>query len=116
MQHKFLDQNANGLFDGVHELGDLISTRGTVGSSLESAQGTPVTDLEPSYADEISFSVEHELMADTSLRFSYVRKQLRNDFGLTWNQALETGGVLVSNEVEISVEVELIRQAKQAAA
>jgi hypothetical protein len=87
VQHKFLDQNANGLFDGTHELGDLISTRGTVGSSLASAQGTPVTDLEPSYADEISFSVEHELMADTSLRFSYVRKQLRNDFGLTWNEA-----------------------------
>jgi polyisoprenoid-binding protein YceI len=40
----------------------------------------------------------------------------RTDFGLTWNQALETGGVLVGNEVKISVEVELIRQAKQAAA
>jgi polyisoprenoid-binding protein YceI len=40
----------------------------------------------------------------------------RTDFGLTWNQALETGGVLVSDEVKISVEVELIRQAKQAAA
>ena len=40
----------------------------------------------------------------------------RTDFGLTWNQALETGGVLVSNEVKISVEVKLIRQAKQAAA
>ena len=40
----------------------------------------------------------------------------RTDFGLTWNQALETGGVLVSNEVKISIEVELIRQAKEAAA
>jgi polyisoprenoid-binding protein YceI len=40
----------------------------------------------------------------------------RTDFGLTWNQALETGGVLVGNEVRISVEVELIRQTRQAAA
>jgi polyisoprenoid-binding protein YceI len=40
----------------------------------------------------------------------------RTDFGLTWNQALETGGVLVGNEVKISVEVELIRHARQAAA
>jgi polyisoprenoid-binding protein YceI len=40
----------------------------------------------------------------------------RTAFGLTWNQALETGGVLVGNEVKISVEVELIRQAQQAAA
>jgi polyisoprenoid-binding protein YceI len=48
--------------------------------------------------------------------FSAHGKIDRTDFGLTWNQALETGGVLVSNEVKISVEVELIRQAKQAAA
>ena len=48
--------------------------------------------------------------------FSADGKIDRTDFGLTWNQALETGGVLVSNEVKISVEVELIRQAKQAAA
>jgi polyisoprenoid-binding protein YceI len=31
----------------------------------------------------------------------------RRDFGLTWNQTLETGGVLVSNEVRVSVDVEL---------
>ena len=48
--------------------------------------------------------------------FSARGKIDRTDFGLTWNQALETGGVLVSNEVKISVEVELIRQAQQAAA
>jgi polyisoprenoid-binding protein YceI len=48
--------------------------------------------------------------------FSAHGKIDRTDFGLTWNQALETGGVLVSNEVTISVEVELIRQAKQVAA
>lgn len=35
----------------------------------------------------------------------------REAFGLTWNQALEAGGVLVGNEVKISLEVELVRQA-----
>lgn len=35
----------------------------------------------------------------------------RKDFGLTWNQALETGGVMVGDKVEISIDVELIRQA-----
>ena len=34
----------------------------------------------------------------------------RTDFGLTWNQALEAGGVLVGNEVRISIAVELVRQ------
>jgi len=33
----------------------------------------------------------------------------RKDFGLHWNQALETGGVVVGNEVKISVELELVR-------
>lgn len=30
----------------------------------------------------------------------------RTDYGLTWNQALETGGVLVGEEVEITLEIE----------
>ena len=34
----------------------------------------------------------------------------RKDFGLTWNQALETGGVLVGDEVKISVGIQLVRQ------
>lgn len=32
----------------------------------------------------------------------------RGDFGLTWNQALEAGGVVVSDEVRISIEVEFL--------
>ncbi|PZG41993.1 polyisoprenoid-binding protein [Spongiactinospora gelatinilytica] len=30
----------------------------------------------------------------------------REDFGLTWNQALETGGVLVGKKVKVEIEVE----------
>jgi polyisoprenoid-binding protein YceI len=33
----------------------------------------------------------------------------RKDFGLVWNSALETGGVLVGEEVTIALEVEVIR-------
>jgi polyisoprenoid-binding protein YceI len=33
----------------------------------------------------------------------------RKDFGLTWNKALETGGVVVGEEVTINLEVELIK-------
>jgi polyisoprenoid-binding protein YceI len=33
----------------------------------------------------------------------------RTDFGLTWNQALETGGVLVANEVKIVIDLQLVR-------
>jgi polyisoprenoid-binding protein YceI len=37
----------------------------------------------------------------------------RRDFGLVWNAALETGGVLVGEKVEIAIEVEAV-QAKGA--
>jgi polyisoprenoid-binding protein YceI len=35
----------------------------------------------------------------------------RKDFGLTWNAALEAGGVLVSEEVRINADVQLVKQA-----
>ncbi len=35
----------------------------------------------------------------------------RKEWGLNWNAALETGGVLVSEEVKINCEVQLIKQA-----
>jgi len=34
----------------------------------------------------------------------------RKDFGLTWNKALETGGVVVGDDVTITLEVEMIRK------
>jgi polyisoprenoid-binding protein YceI len=34
----------------------------------------------------------------------------REDFGLTWNQALETGGVLVGKSVKIDIEAEAVQQ------
>jgi polyisoprenoid-binding protein YceI len=35
----------------------------------------------------------------------------RSDYGLVWNAALETGGVLVGDEVKISLEIEAAKQA-----
>jgi polyisoprenoid-binding protein YceI len=43
--------------------------------------------------------------------FSATTSINRKDYGLTWNQALETGGVLVADKVDIEVEVEAVRQA-----
>lgn len=34
----------------------------------------------------------------------------REDWGLTWNQTLETGGVLVGKEIKIAIELELVKQ------
>lgn len=35
----------------------------------------------------------------------------RSDYGLTWNAALETGGVLVGDEVKIAIELQASQQA-----
>jgi polyisoprenoid-binding protein YceI len=34
----------------------------------------------------------------------------RRDFGLTWNKALETGGVVVGDELEIGLEIEAVKK------
>jgi polyisoprenoid-binding protein YceI len=33
----------------------------------------------------------------------------RSDFGMTWNSALETGGVLVGDDIHIEIELELVK-------
>ncbi len=43
--------------------------------------------------------------------FAATAKIDRTDFGLTWNQLLEAGGVAVGNEVKLSIDVELVKQA-----
>jgi polyisoprenoid-binding protein YceI len=40
----------------------------------------------------------------------------RKDFGLTWNQALETGGVMVGDRVDLEFEIEAVRQTATKAA
>ena len=41
--------------------------------------------------------------------FSADTKIDRREFGLVWNAALETGGVLVSNDIKIHIEVQAVR-------
>ena len=38
----------------------------------------------------------------------------RTDFGLTWNAVLETGGLLVGEEIKVTVDVQLVRAAADA--
>jgi polyisoprenoid-binding protein YceI len=45
----------------------------------------------------------------TRASFSAKGKFDRRDFGLTWNVALETGGILVSNEVKINIEAQVVQ-------
>lgn len=48
--------------------------------------------------------------------FSATGKFKRSEFGLNWNAALEAGGVLVSDEVKVAIDAQLVKQAAAAAA
>lgn len=45
-----------------------------------------------------------------SAGFRATTRILRGEWGLVWNQLLETGGVLVDNQVTISVDIEILKQ------
>jgi polyisoprenoid-binding protein YceI len=47
----------------------------------------------------------------TNYGFSGRTKINRRDYGLEWNMALETGGFLVGDDVNIDIELELVKQA-----
>jgi polyisoprenoid-binding protein YceI len=46
---------------------------------------------------------------NTRIGLSATTKINRKDFGLTWNAALETGGILVGEDVQITLDVQFIK-------
>ncbi len=68
----------------------------------------------------VVLNVEYSGMAKSpwgmySAGFSAQTKINRKDWDLTWNQTLETGGVLVGDELTILVELEIVKQPEQVA-
>ena len=47
---------------------------------------------------------------NTKAGFTITGKINRKDWGLNWNAALETGGVLVSEEVRLNIELQFVKQ------
>jgi len=63
---------------------------------------------------EVTFDLEFDgVQADpwgnTKAGFTATTSINRSDFGLTWNAAIEGGGVLVSDKIQITIEVELLK-------
>ncbi len=51
-----------------------------------------------------------QVMGNTRAGASATAKINRSDFGLTWNKALEAGGVMVGDAVAISIDVEAVKK------
>jgi polyisoprenoid-binding protein YceI len=64
---------------------------------------------------KVTFSVDgptppaKDPWGNTRVAISATTKINRKDFGLTWNAALETGGILVGEEVTITLDVQFVK-------
>lgn len=68
---------------------------------------------------EVDLNVEYNGKAKspwgtTSYGFTAHTTINRKDWNLNWNKALETGGVLVGDELEVNIELELVEQPEEA--
>lgn len=85
--YEFLDQNENGAFDGVAELGERLG--GSPDAGLErdgitrtAPEGTPVdSSLTVPWIDEFSVSLEQQVGNDLGLRASFVHKRQTGGWG-----------------------------------
>ncbi len=92
----FASKSAAAAGDGVAVTGDL-TIRGTTREVV-----LAVTDITAEGKDP---------WGNTRIGASATTKVKRSDFGLVWNVALEAGGVLVGDEVKITLDVQLLKQA-----
>ena len=88
VRYEFLDQNANGLFDGAGELGSRVSGSSGAGLARDGIDhslpptGNPIDpNLWQPYVDEVSASVEHQVGSDLGLRASLVHKRQTGAWG-----------------------------------
>ncbi len=68
---------------------------------------------------EVTLQVEHsggakDPWGNQRLGFSAKTSIERKEFGLSWNQVLEAGGVMVGDKVDIEIDLEAVHQAKAA--
>lgn len=92
--------------------------------SFKSTQVTPRGDGELAVAGNLTLhGVTHNIVfevegptppakdpwGNTRIGLSATTKINRKDFGLTWNAALETGGILVGEEVTLTLDVQFVK-------
>jgi polyisoprenoid-binding protein YceI len=85
---------------------DVHGSRGTLGGELTIKGVSRAVELAVEYLGHARDPWD----ADRAV-FSAAGTIDREDWGLTWNMVLDAGGLLVSREIRLEIEVELIREA-----
>ncbi len=88
------------IFEATHYAGEKLEGNLTIASITK-----PVT-LQVEFG-----GVAKDPWGNTKAGFTVTGKINRKDFGISWNAPLETGGVVVGEEVAINAEIELAKQA-----
>ena len=92
-----------------------MTFRSTRVEALPNGHGRLIGDLTiRGVTREVALDVEFYGLAKspwgtTSAGFCGLTKIDRRDWNLTWNQALETGGWLVGDQINIEIEIELVK-------
>jgi len=69
-----------------------------------------IKDVTKSITFDVEFGgVQKDPWGNLKAGFSVEGKISRSEFGLTWNAALETGGVMVSDEVKFSADIQFVK-------
>lgn len=93
-----------------------ITFKSTRVEQIDANNGRLIGDLTiRDVTKEVVLNVEYAGVAKspwgtTSAGFSASTSIDRQEWGLTWNQALETGGVLVGDKINIDIELELVEE------
>jgi polyisoprenoid-binding protein YceI len=97
-KHPFLSFKSNGIKqvqDGELSVGGDMTIHGVTRKVTFDIEGPTAPTKDP--------------WGNTRIAISGSTKINRKDFGLTWNAALEAGGILVGDEVTINLDVEFVK-------
>ncbi len=92
----FKSQSVSGLSDGELKVVGDLTIKGITRQVSLNVEG-PTDELKDPYGN-----LKIGLSATTKIK--------RKDFGLTWNAALEAGGVLVGDEVTITLDLQFVKE------
>jgi polyisoprenoid-binding protein YceI len=91
----FKSTNISQVRDGELAVEGNLTIRGVTRKVVFTAEGPTLPAKDP--------------WGNTRIAASATTKINRKDFGLTWNTALETGGILVGDEVTITLDVQFVK-------
>jgi polyisoprenoid-binding protein YceI len=93
-----------------------MSFKATGVKAIKDGEGTVTGDLTiRDVTRSVEFAVEgptapaKDPWGNTRVAISATTKISRKDFGLTWNAALESGGILVGDDVTITLDVQFVK-------